>query len=165
MTKESKPAVRPIHPQRIDLATLILSVADAYAETFDLCRIELDLDVPHNLWVDVDSVLMKEAFRKLIDNAIEAMPSGGMLTITSLIGRHGLEVEFADSGCGISDELKERLFEPYATTKHDHAGLGLVMVKDIVESHNGSVEVDDCPQGGTAFTLQIPVRKSYRQVA
>ena len=165
MSGETKPKTRPICPLRLDLAALILGVADTYDDVFERRKIQLDLDVPHNLWVDLDHILMREAFRKLIDNAIEAMPHGGVLTITSLIGRQGLEIEFADSGCGVSDELKERLFEPFATTKHDHAGLGLSMVKEIVQSHQGNVSVDDCPEGGTAFTLLIPVRNSNRQAA
>ena len=118
-----------------------------------------------NLWVDLDPVLMRDAFRKLIDNAVEAMPRGGNLVITSLIGRGGLEIEVADSGRTISDELKARLFEPYATTKHGHTGLGLAMVREIVESHEGSVCVDDCHEGGTAFTLTFPIRNSARQAA
>ena len=115
--------------------------------------------------MELDPILMREAFRKLIDNAIEAMPTGGQLTITSLVGRRGLEIEVADSGRGISDELKERLFEPFATTKHDHAGLGLSLVRDIVTSHEGTVTVDDCPDGGTAFTLSIPIQTAKRQAA
>ena len=165
MSAETKSTARPICPQRIDLAALIVDVANTYADDLNRKKIDLDLDVPHNLWVDLDHILMREAFRKLIDNAIEAMPTGGVLAITSLIGRQGLEIEFADSGAGVSAELKERLFEPFATTKHDHAGLGLSMVREIVHSHHGKVTVDDCPEGGSAFTLQIPLRKSLRQAA
>ena len=165
MAGQPKPTIQPIRPQRVDLASLILEVTRTYDDTFRGQKIEVELDVPQNLWVEFDNVLMREAFRKLIENAIEAMPDGGCLTVTSLIGRTGLEVEFADSGCGVSDELKERLFEPFATTKHDHAGLGLSMVRDIVVSHGGTVTVDDCPDGGSAFTLQIPVRNATRQAA
>lgn len=165
MSREKKLTAQPIRRQRTDLAGLILGVADAYVEVLQRQGIDLDLDVPHNLWVDLDHILMRDAFRKLIENAIEAMPNGGMLAITSLIGRHGLEIEFADSGCGVSDELKERLFEPFSTTKHDHAGLGLSLVKEIVQSHQGTVTVDDCPEGGTAFTLLLPLANTQRQAA
>lgn len=168
MSRESKfqkPPFKAISLHRIELATLLVEVTDSYTETFERIGIDVELDVPHNLWVELDSILMRDAFRKLIDNAIEAMPLGGTLTITSLIGRSGLEIEFADSGVGVSDELKERLFEPFATTKHDHAGLGLSMVRDIVESHQGVISVDDCPDGGTAMTLSLPRRTSTRMAA
>ena len=159
------PLPQPINRQRLDLASVILNVVSEYEGCFAEQHIELDLDVPHNLWVDLDNVLIRDAFRKLIDNAVDAMPTGGNLTITSLIGRTGLEIEVADSGCGVSDELKERLFEPFATTKHDHAGLGLSIVRDIVSTHEGTVTVDDCPEGGTAFTLQFPMRNLSRRAA
>lgn len=169
MASESKPLIfsqaKTIQPQRLDLASLVIELATVYTHQFEAANIEVDLDVPHNLWVELDPILMREAFRKLIDNAIEAMPTGGQLTITSLVGRRGLEIEVADSGRGISDELKERLFEPFATTKHDHAGLGLSLVRDIVTSHEGTVTVDDCPDGGTAFTLSIPIQTAKRQAA
>ena len=159
----SKP--QAIELQRLDLASLIIDVATSYTKQLEESNIDVDLDVPHNLWVELDPILMRDAFRKLIDNAVEAMPNGGQLTITSLIGRAGLDIEFADSGRGISDELKERLFEPFATTKHDHAGLGLSLVRDIVNSHHGTVSVDDCPEGGSAFTISIPFRNTTRQAA
>lgn len=168
MSRESKfqkPPSKAISIQRLELATLLVDVTDSYCEAFEQAGIDVELDVPHNLWVELDAVLMRDAFRKLIDNAIEAMPCGGTLTVTSLIGRSGLEIEFADSGVGVSDELKDRLFEPFATTKHDHAGLGLSMVRDIVESHQGSICVDDCPEGGTAMTLSLPRRTSTRMAA
>lgn len=164
MPRDAKPT-QPIQRQRLELASLILEVVSSYAEQLERRDIEVDLDVPQNLWVEIDNVLMREAFRKLIDNAIEAMPSGGCLTVTSLISRSDLEIEFADTGCGVSDELKERLFEPFSTTKHDHAGLGLSMVREIVNSHEGTIVVDDCPEGGTAFTLCMPVRNVSRQAA
>ena len=159
------PYASTIQRQRLELASLIVDVATSYTKQLEHAKIDVDLDVPHNLWVELDPILMKDAFRKLIDNAIEAMPNGGQLTITSLIGRQGLEIEFADSGRGVSDELKERLFEPFATTKHDHAGLGLSLVREIVTTHQGTICVDDCPDGGAAFTIAIPLRNTSRQAA
>ncbi len=165
MGDKTKKFVRPICPQRLDIASLIAEVSSTYTELFDERRIDVDLDVPHNLWVDLDPVLMRDAFRKLIDNAIEAMPGGGVLVITSLVGRNGLEIEFADSGHPVSDELKDRLFEPFASTKHGHSGLGLSIVKQVVECHNGTIQVDDCPEGGTAFTMAFPLGAERRAAA
>lgn len=168
MVRESNlqpPHVQSIQLRRLELASLILEVTEAYEDAFQRCAIDVELDVPHNLWVELDPILIRDAFRKLIDNAVEAMPSGGQLTITSLIGRTGLEIEFADTGRGVSDELKERLFEPFSTTKHDHAGLGLSLVRNVATSHQGTVCVDDCPEGGTAFTLSFPLPSVARQAA
>lgn len=160
-----QPIPRPISTRRLDITSLICEVSSTYSDTFDERDIDVDLDIPQSLWVDLDPVLMRDVFRKLIDNAVEAMPNGGSLVVTSLIGRNGLEIEFADSGRTISEELKDRLFEPFSTTKHGHAGLGLSMVRDIIESHHGKISVDDCPEGGTAFTLSFPIGGVKRQAA
>jgi two-component system sensor histidine kinase BaeS len=144
---------------------VIAAVAEEYTEKFACRGIRLELDVPHDVAAVIDPVLMRDAFRKLIDNAVEAMPQGGELIITSLATPQWVVIEFADSGPGISDELRHRLFEPFATTKHDHAGLGLCMVHDIVQAHHGTVSAIECPEGGTAFTIQLPQVREQRMAA
>ena len=156
---------KPICLARIELATLIVEVTSEYENSFERRRIDLEVDIPHGLWVDMDPIVMRDAIRKIIDNAVEAMPQGGDFLITSLISKGGLLIEFADSGPGISEELKHRLFEPFATTKHDHAGLGLSLVRDIVHAHHGSVDVTDCPEGGAALTIQLPLVREQRMAA
>ena len=156
---------KPICPSRLDLASVIASVAEEYTEKFTRRGVSLELDVPQDVTALIDPLLMRDAFRKLIDNAIEAMPRGGDLVITSLTTPQNLVIEFADSGPGVSDELRHRLFEPFATTKHDHAGLGLCMVRDIVQAHHGTISVLDCPEGGAAFTIQLPAAREQRMAA
>ena len=156
---------KPISPTRLDMAQLLVEVTDEYSDKFVRQRIELEIDVPHNVWVDLDPIVIRDAFRKIIDNAIDAMPVGGVFIITSLVTKSGLVVEFADSGPGVSEELKQRLFEPFATTKHDHAGLGLAIVRDIIVAHHGSISVVDCPEGGAAFTIQLPLAREQRMAA
>lgn len=164
-TRKSTPWKKPISPTQLDLATVLSSVTEEYSEKMAHRRISLELDVADDVQAFIDPLLMRDAFRKLIDNAIEAMPSGGDLVITSLAKNDQLIIEFADSGPGISDELRDRLFEPFATTKHDHAGLGLCMVRDIVQAHQGIVSAADCPEGGTALTIQIPKVRQQRMAA
>ena len=159
MDRTSAPAViRSICRRRVDLRQIIDNVCEMFADVFKSQAISLELDVPQNLWVELDPILMREALRKLLDNASEAMPDGGVLTITSLVGRHGLEVEVADSGPGIPEEMHGRLFEPFASGKEDHAGLGLSMVREIAMAHDGMITANDCPDGGAAFTLLLPFR-------
>lgn len=156
---------KPIAPSRLDLTTIIVDVTNEYADRFERQGITLEVDVPANLAADLDPIVMRDAFRKLIDNGLEAMPKGGDFVITSLLTKTGIVIEFADSGPGVSEELKHRLFEPFATTKHDHAGLGLSMVRDIVQAHHGSINVVDCPEGGAAFTIRLPQVRQQRMAA
>lgn len=156
---------RSIALQRIDLAALITDVCHSYQELADEQRIQFEIDVPDNLWVDLDPILMRDAFRKVIDNAIDAMPQGGCLTVTSLVGRFGLEVEFADSGSGLTEEVAERVFEPYVTTHEDRAGLGLSLVREIACVHQASVTMMDCPDGGAALTFLFPFRNAVKSAA
>ena len=163
--KPKRTMMRSIRLGRLDLASLINEVCLSFREICEQQQIVLEIDVPDNLWVDLDSILMRDAFRKIIDNSLDAMPDGGRITITSLIGRFGLEIEFADTGRGIPEEMSDRLFEPFTTTKDDRAGLGLSMVREIASVHQGSITVTDCPEGGTAFTFLLPFRNEARRAA
>jgi len=94
-----------------------------------------------------------QALANLIKNAVEAIQAGGSPEagrISLLIGREGdrLIVTVADTGCGIPDELRDRLFEPYVTTRDRGTGLGLAIVKRIVEDHRGALELLNRPGGG-----------------
>ncbi len=86
------------------------------------------------------------------------MPDGGELSKTGLVEAYGLVLEVADSGPGLSEQVRQRAFEPFFTTKGGGTGLGLAIVYRIAEVHGGDVTADNCAQGGAAFTLRIPQR-------
>jgi two-component system sensor histidine kinase HydH len=118
--------------------------------------VETNTDVPRHLGVVADRGMLRSAILNLVSNALDAMPRGGRLVITSFIGRHGLELEVADSGPGLSEEVLDQVFEPFFTTKDEAAGLGLAIVHRIAEVHGGQVLAANCPEGGAAFTLRLP---------
>jgi signal transduction histidine kinase len=76
--------------------------------------------------------------------------------ITSVTTPWATELEVADSGAGLSDEARNRLFDPLFTTKESGTGLGLTIARQIVEAHGGDITAANCPEGGAAFTLRIP---------
>jgi signal transduction histidine kinase len=100
--------------------------------------------------------MLRRAVLNLVLNALDAMPSGGLLTITVCTSASGVEIEVGDSGPGIADELLERLFEPFFTTKSSGTGLGLAIVERIAQTHGGQVVALNGAEGGAAFTLSIP---------
>jgi signal transduction histidine kinase len=89
-------------------------------------------------------------------NSLDVMPDGGQITLSAVAGRHGFELEVADTGPGLSDEVKRRVFEPFFTTKSGGTGLGLAIVQRIAHAHGGEVVAQNCPEGGAAFTLRFP---------
>jgi signal transduction histidine kinase len=110
--------------------------------------------------------MLRRAVLNLVLNAVDAMPEGGELVVTSFHGRNGgFEIEIADSGPGLSDEQLEKAFDPFFTTKSTGTGLGLSIVQRIAEAHGGRVTATNCPQGGAAFTIQLPPRRAMGMAA
>ncbi len=107
--------------------------------------------------IAVDEVLMRQAFTNLIQNAVEAMPDGGMLTIDAQ-GNHECRIVIRDAGVGMPAEGLKKIFLPFYTTKDKGVGLGLALVHKIVLSHGGRIDVESTEGKGTTFTVSLPVR-------
>jgi signal transduction histidine kinase len=143
---------------------LVSEVCESLEPQLEAQMIDVDIDVPPNTLLSADREMIRRALLNLVLNAIDAMPDGGTLVITSYENARGFEVEVADSGPGLTDEAKRRAFEPFYSTKENGTGLGLAYVHHVAESHGGSVTVANCPEGGAAFTIKIP-RRSMRAAA
>jgi len=100
---------------------------------------------------------MHQVFLNLITNARDAMPQGGILTITTQ-KRKGVEITFEDSGVGIPREIRDKIFNPFFTTKEvgKGTGLGLSITRSIVERYGGTIEVESEESRGTKFTIKLP---------
>jgi signal transduction histidine kinase len=92
----------------------------------------------------------------LIHNAIQAMEEGGTLTVTTQATRAATVISFRDSGKGVPADDLGRIFQPFFTTKHRGSGLGLPIVKKIIEAHGGFIEVNSTQGEGTAATISLP---------
>jgi two-component system sensor histidine kinase PilS (NtrC family) len=102
----------------------------------------------------------KQVFWNLIKNAIKAMPDGGTLSVDLFLDRKkSVRIRFADSGRGISKEEKEHLFEPFFTRFENGRGLGLVVVRRIVDDYDGKIEVRSEPNRGTEIVMTFPARE------
>jgi len=135
-------------------------------------NIECDENVP-NLWADANYI--REAILNLIRNAIEAMSeSGGNLTIrlkasSEAEGRNGSSedgkviIQVEDTGTGIEKERQKSMFDLAYTTKKNGSGLGLPLVKQIVQQHGGSINLESEPSKGSIFTLQLPCSQNSKE--
>jgi signal transduction histidine kinase len=123
--------------------------------------VEIKKEIPPvSIRVSVDPEQMRQAFTNLGVNALEAMPHGGALTVTlkENAGNRVL-VQFSDTGKGVPKEMQSKVFDPFFTTKEGGTGLGLSIAHRIVAQHGGDILVEEGRQGGSTFTISLPVQK------
>ena len=109
------------------------------------------------LVVNIDADLIKQAALNVIQNGAQSMPQGGKLTVTVEEQRKFAVVRIADEGQGIPDDIREKIFDLYFTTKSGGSGIGLAMTYRILQLHYGSIEVQSNGERGTEFLLRIPL--------
>ncbi|MBK9162492.1 MAG: PAS domain S-box protein [Acidobacteria bacterium] len=120
-----------------------------------------DLDLPPDpVFLSADETQLKQVFWNLSRNAINAMPSGGVLRIkVERLPFDKVRIKFADNGSGMPPEQVEKLFEPFSKSTSGGTGLGLSIVYQIVRDHNGSINVRSADGEGTTITIELPVGK------
>jgi signal transduction histidine kinase len=111
---------------------------------------------PETLRIRCDYEKMKTVFAKLVENAFDAMPNGGMLTVESTKVKEGVTISFSDTGVGIPTDVMTRLWSPLFTTKAMGMGLGLSICKRIVGAHGGTISAESSEGKGSTFTITIP---------
>jgi two-component system NtrC family sensor kinase len=104
-----------------------------------------------------DSNRIFELAINLLRNAMQAMPGGGNISLTTRRVGEFVEARFSDAGHGVPDEIRERIFSPFFTTKAAGSGLGLTIVGQIVREHGGTIEVQSKVGSGTTFTVRLPL--------
>lgn len=132
-------------------------------EITDLFKIKIadnDIVVEKQLYDNcltiADRDKLKQVLINLVQNAIDSMQNGGKLSIITKDEVERIAIEISDSGIGIPDQMKAKIFDLYFTTKKSGNGIGLAIVQQIVEEHNGSIEVTDNTPNGTIFKIKLP---------
>jgi two-component system NtrC family sensor kinase len=152
-SRETQPNFTPVKTGAVVDETLVLLEPEASSRRITIER-RLASGLPE---ITADPEQLRQAFRNIILNACEAMPTGGRLVITTRRTARWLEVEFADTGAGIRSEDLGRIFDPFFTTKSGGSGLGLSVVYGIIDRHDGTIEVESEPGQGTTFLLRFPL--------
>lgn len=151
---------RPHEPalERASFAELLDDTLQSIRRSHAAPGIDFDLEVPANLpEVRLDERMIRQVLLNLVLNGIQAMPRGGSLQIRVAMEPQTLKVEIEDEGTGVPPELRERLFQPFFTTKAAGTGLGLAVVKRFIDAHGGTISFHSQPGIGTAFTLRLPL--------
>jgi signal transduction histidine kinase len=107
--------------------------------------------------VRVDPDLIKQAVLNVVVNAMQAMPEGGELRFESLVSDDMAEVRISDTGSGIPQELRDKIFRLYFTTRQEGSGIGLAMTFRIVQLHDGTIDFTSEPGKGTTFSIRLPI--------
>jgi signal transduction histidine kinase len=149
--------------ERVDLNEVVRSAVRVFEPQFSALgrppiAAEFSLDDRLPL-VEADPVLLHRALENLVLNAMDAMPSGGTITLRSSQKDGRAHLEVSDTGEGLAREECERLFTPYYTTKRHGTGLGLAIVQSVVSDHAGTVTVASVPGHGTTFRIELPVEQ------
>ncbi|MBI3565451.1 MAG: HAMP domain-containing protein [Elusimicrobia bacterium] len=149
---------RELHPERVKLNHWLEELLSVYPFPPHI-QVDKQLD-PADPPVDIDVVEMQQAVRNLIGNGIEVMPApkGGTVTIRTRITEPGwVEIAIGDSGSGIPQDVLDKIFAPFFTTKARGTGLGLAVVRKVIDRHKGRVDVESQVGVGTTFKLFLPI--------
>ncbi len=160
-------AVRPIRlefaPMQIN--DLLRGLTEFFAGEFNQAGISLDLALQENLpLIQGDERFLRQMLINLVKNAMAATGSGGLVRLTSSRSEEYVQLTVEDSGEGIPENLLQKIFEPYFTTKVDGTGLGLTMAYKVVKEHGGDIGVQSEEGRGTCFTIKLPVLKKAQKM-
>jgi len=109
--------------------------------------------------VTMDQDKIVRVFYNIASNARDAMPQGGMLTLTTALDGDYVRIDFKDTGTGMPDEVKKKIFEPFMTYGKKHGtGLGMAIVKKVIDDHHGTIDIESEIGHGTTITIRFPVK-------
>jgi PAS domain S-box-containing protein len=146
----------------VDLRRLLEEVAQLAAPDAAQHGVEIQRNVPSEpLIVSADIDLMKQALLNVVLNGVQAMPQGGPLIISAHRDRNSVVAEISDRGMGIGDDVHDKIFELYFTTKKDGNGIGLAQTYQVLDWHHGSVEFQSQEGKGTTFRFCLPLAASH----
>jgi len=148
----------PFHLERTDLNAVVRDVLVFAKPQIEQCKVRVSQRLEPGLpWLRLDRRQFKFAVLNLVTNALEAMSPGGRLRVRTRLNGGGVDLSISDTGEGIEKEDIPRIYDPFYTTKQGGTGLGLALVRRIVESHGGRVACESIRHVGTTFTISLPL--------
>lgn len=155
----ARPGELRLEPTQVN--DLVAEVLQQVAPHLSYRRIHIEQDFDSRLpEMPVDGDRMKQALLNIINNAADAMPTGGTLSVATSRSGEGstIRVDVCDDGLGVDPQIRDRVFDPFVSTKRDGVGLGLVNAKAVVDHHGGSIEIAQRTPKGTRVTITLPLQ-------
>ena len=159
---------KPILPGagQVDLRTLVMRAVElAAGGSRDIAHVEIELELEQEVAiVEGDEALLRHALINIVDNALQAMPGGGTLTVScrnleTAAGRPAVAVDFHDTGEGMDTLVRSRARDPFFTTRRSGTGLGLAIVDRVAQAHGGQVEIESRHGQGSTVSFVVPVER------
>ncbi|GGQ50106.1 sensor histidine kinase [Couchioplanes azureus] len=151
-----------VHPDEVYVRDILAQVAEAHRSAAETAGVRLSMEVVDDPQVTADPVRLRQLVGNLVSNGIRHTPAGGAVTVGASAGGAGLTIEVRDTGTGIAAEDLPRIFDRFwrADRSRNRAtggsGLGLSIVRKLVEAHGGEISVASEPAAGTVFTVRLP---------
>jgi K+-sensing histidine kinase KdpD len=147
--------------QELEFFDVMNAVLDFIEKDLEKNNVKLKRFAQFKGIVNLDQDKMVRVFYNIASNARDAMPQGGSLTVTTIEENGYVRIDFTDTGTGMPEEVKKRIFEPFMTYGKKHGtGLGMSIVKKVIDDHNGKIEINSVMGKGTTITIYLPVTKS-----
>jgi signal transduction histidine kinase len=157
---EAESGAMPLQREPVALSGVVTRAIDLYRDVAEAKGVQLTAETTSDLVVLGDRVRLEQVAANLLDNAVKYTPRGGLVTVTLARAQHSARLDVRDTGQGIPpDELPhiwDRLFRGDTSRAERGLGLGLSLVKAIVEAHGGTVSVASDPGAGSVFTVTLP---------
>ncbi len=138
---------------RCNLSSIVQSALETCREKAEKRGVMFRVSVDDSITLDADSFLLERALINIISNAVEASPSGSAIAVGLEQKGNLISITVQDHGPGMNKSTRDHCFEPYFSTKQGGTGLGLPIVKKIIEAHGGTIEIKSHSSGGTTFTI------------
>ena len=150
--------ISSMNVQSVNFSELMATVLTFIEKDLAKHKVKLKENLQFEKFIKVDQEKLARAFYNIVGNAIDAMPKGGTLTVNSFQQNNNLVLEFVDTGTGIPEEIRNKIFQPFVTHGKKHGtGLGMAIVKKIVDDHKGTIEVGSARGKGTTIRILLPL--------
>ncbi|MDC7239660.1 MAG: ATP-binding protein, partial [Spirochaetales bacterium] len=155
---------RPPVAETINLREFLYSMVEVLEESSPDVSFMID-DIPGDLYLQADAGQLRQVFSNLLSNGINALQGDGVIILRADLVKKGYtiycRIQVSDSGPGIPEDLQDKVFNPYFTTREKGTGLGLSIVERIIHDHRGRIWVESAPGEGTTFYLDLPYEELY----
>jgi signal transduction histidine kinase len=151
---------RPLAPRAVDVDRLLAEVGEATRALAESREVSLAVEATSIGTATLDSDQIRQVLDNLLRNAIEATPSGGVVTLRGRRAGDGVEITVSDTGTGIEPDHLPRIFDLYFTTKSEGTGVGLAVSHQIVTAHGGALDAESVPREGTRMIVRLPLESA-----